>query len=114
MRTIKFIGIILIGLLLITGACSPANKAPTAALIKIQIIGTEAIEYWRPSTVAVSVGGVVTWLNTGPNQRNVISGEGLFNKSLSPGQSFNYTFSHAGTFTFHDDPSIEVDTIIVK
>ena len=114
MRTIKIIGVILIGLLLITGACSPASKAPTTALIKIEIIGTDLVEYWRPSTVAVSICGVVTWLNTGPNQRTVISGEGLFNQILSPGQSFNYTFSHGGTFTFHDDPNIEVDTIIVK
>ncbi|MDO8716169.1 MAG: hypothetical protein Q7J73_05115 [Dehalococcoidales bacterium] len=114
MRITRIIGIILIGILLVLGACSPASKAPTTALIKIQIIGTDAVEYWKPNTVLVSVGGVVTWLNTGVNQRNVISGEGLFNKSLSPGQSFDYTFSHAGTFTFHDDPNIEVDTIIVK
>lgn len=114
MRTIKITGIILIGLLLITGACSSTSKAPKTAVIKIQIVGTDLVEYWRPSTVTVSVGGVITWLNTGPSQRNVISDQGLFNQSLIPGQSFSYTFKHAGTFTFHDDPNIETNTIIVQ
>lgn len=113
MRT-KIAGVILIGLLLVTGACAPSNKNPQTALIKIQIVGTELIQYWRPSTVAVAVGGTVTWQNTGPDQRNVISDEGLFNKTLPPGQSFIYTFKQAGTFTFHDDPNIETDTIIVN
>jgi plastocyanin len=110
----KFIGIIIIGSLLIIGACATTNKAPNTAAIKIQIVGTDLIEYWRPSTAVISAGGVVTWLNTGPSQRSVISDQGLFNEILVPGKSFSYTFKDAGTFTFHDDPNIETDTIEVK
>ncbi len=111
MRT-KIIGLILVGLLLVSGACG--SKAPKTALITVQLIGTEQVPYWRPSTATVAVGGSVTFKNTGIDTRSVISDQGLFNKSLSPGESFKYTFTKAGTFTFHDDPNIDTNTIIVQ
>ncbi|MDO8715985.1 MAG: hypothetical protein Q7J73_04165 [Dehalococcoidales bacterium] len=111
MRITRIIGIILIGILLVLGACSPARQIPSTAQIKVVDIHDTIIEDWRPSTVVVSVGGVVTWLNTGNIQHAVISGEGLFNQILSPGQSFNYTFTHNGTFTYRDDPSYQYNLV---
>lgn len=117
----RIMGTLFVGVLLVVGACSPtstapASQAPTTALFKVES-GDDAVESWRPMTAVVSVGGVVTWQNTGYGNRDVISGEGLFNLNLTPGQSFVYTFTHIGTFTFHDDPNnpySEVDTIIVR
>ena len=113
MRT-KILGIVLNEVLLFTGACAPSSNNPKTATINIQIVGTELIQYWRPSTVAIAVGGTVIWQNTGPDVRNIISDQGLFNQSLTPGKSYKFVFTHAGTFTFHDDPNIETNTIIVK
>ena len=108
----KIISFILLGLLLVSGGCGP--KAPTTALIKIQLVGTEQTPYWQPNTALVAVGGTITWSNTGVDSRSVISDQGLFDEVLSPGQTFKYTFKKAGTYTFHDDPNIETNTIIVK
>lgn len=111
MPVTRIIAILLTGTLLITGAC--AQKAPRTAQIKIELI--DATEEWRPSTVSISAGGVVTWTNTGRIlQHSVISGEGLFNKNLSPGESFSYTFTRSGTFTYHDEVYISVGTIYVE
>jgi plastocyanin len=121
MNMSRIIGTLVVGVLLVLGGCSPtstapASKAPTTALIKVES-GDDAVESWRPMTAVVSVGGVVTWLNSGYGNHYVISGEGLFNLSLSPGQSFKYTFTHGGNFTFHDDlknPYSEVGTVMVQ
>ncbi len=111
----RTLAVILIGVLLLNGACAPASKVPTTARIKVVLI--DGGEEWSPSTVKVSAGGVVTWTNTGNSfSHALISGEGLFNERLSPGQSFNYTFTHNGTFTYHDDPytPVGIFTIYVE
>ena len=109
----RIVAVILFGVLLLNGACASSGKAPTAVLIKVVLV--DAGEEWFPSTVRVSAGGVVTWTNTGNSfSHALISGEGLFNEHLSPGQSFNYTFTHNGTFTYHDEPYNSVGTIYVE
>ena len=102
-KLFRIAAVILIGVLFINGACAPASKAPTAARINVVLI--DAGEEWSPSTIRVAAGGIVTWTNTGNSYSHaLISGEGLFNERISPGQSFNYTFSKRGTYTYHDDP----------
>ncbi|MDO8716696.1 MAG: hypothetical protein Q7J73_07830 [Dehalococcoidales bacterium] len=108
----RIVAVILIGGLLLTGSCTQASKAPKSVLIKLVLV--DGGEEWSPSTVSVSAGGVVTWANTGNSfSHALISGEGLFNQVLSPGQSFNYTFTHNGTFTYHDDPYTPVGIGII-
>ena len=105
MRITKIIGVILTGIILISGACSPAPRITATAQVKVLYNSDE--ETWTPSITFVSVGGVVTWLNDGFNLHAVISEEGLFDQTLSPGQSFNYTLSKPGTYTYHDDRNTE-------
>lgn len=114
MRIARIIAIVLVGILPGLEACSPVPQIPSTVLIKAVDVHDTVLEDWRPSTIVVSVGGVVTWLNAGNLQHAAISGEGLFNQTLSPGQSFNYTFTHSGNFTYHDDPYNSIGTIIVK
>ena len=111
MRIIRIIAIMLIGVLLISGACA-SPRTPATVQIKIEIV--DAAEEWRPSSVSVSAGDVVSWLNTGNFQHALVSGEGLFKESLSPKQSFNYTFTRSGTFTYHDEPYTSVGQVYVK
>jgi plastocyanin len=106
---------ILLGLLFaITASCG--SNAPAKVQIKIEF-GDDAAESWRPINSVVSRGGIVTWLNSGYAKHEVISGEGLFNSTLSPGQTFSFTFPKSGNFTFHDDLSnsyTEIGTITVR
>jgi plastocyanin len=60
-----------------------------------------------PQGISVQAGTTVTWVNHDEVAHNVrqIESEFLSPDSMSPGQSFSYTFSGAGTFryqcTFH-------------
>ncbi len=59
---------------------------------------------FNPGTVTVKVGTKVTWTNndSAPHTVTSDSGSPLNSKSiLSPGQSFSYTFTTAGTFPYH-------------
>ena len=99
----------LIGLVMIS-ACSRTPTVPKTAEIVIEKI--DATDEWRPSTVAIARGGNVTWNNTSTVlPHSVISGEGLFNVTLAGGESFTYTFTQNGTFTYSDAPN-PVGTVI--
>ncbi len=114
MRIIRIITIILMGVLLIPGGCTPTRPPKTAL---IQVVLEYPLENWRPSTITVAAGGTITWANKGSLQHTVVSGEGLFDtQKLWPGESFNYTFTKRGTYTYHDDPytPIGAGTIYVE
>ncbi len=108
MRIIPIIAAMVIGILLIPGACS-TTRPPKTALI--QVVLEYPLENWRPSAISVAAGGTVTWTNKGNSQHGVVSGEGLFEtQKLWPGESFNYTFAKSGTYTYHDDPVTPIGT----
>ena len=113
MRITKITGIVITGIMLIVGACSSASKAPSSAQVTAGNTGG-LTEGWRTVSVSISTGGVVTWVNKGNLQHSVISDQGLFNETLSFEQSFNYTFSKPGTYTYHDNPNTELDIVVVK
>lgn len=121
MRITRTLTILFVGLLLIIiGGCASTRQTPTppapapmtlpmASLIKIisdpqlaQGIGPYGGEF-RPRTITVSVGAVVTWNNTDTKGHTVTSNDGLFNKRLAYGESFSYTFTERGSFTYHCD-----------
>ena len=112
MRISVFTASLLLGLLLISG-CARSEPVPKTALITIEKI--DATDEWRPSVVAIAKGGTVTWKNTSlVLVHSVISGEGLFNEKISAGESFKYTFTQIGTFTYHDEAFTAAGTIYVK
>ena len=113
MKIAFLLGTIIIITAVTGGGCSASNKTPSRVQLNIEYVGG-GTEGWRPNAVSISAGGVVTWINKGNFLHSVISGEGLFNETVSQGQSFNYTFSKPGTYTYHDDPDNELCTIIVK
>ncbi len=110
MKLSTIAAVFLLGMLLATG-CGP--KIPKTAQIKIELVGES--DEWRPSSVEIVKGGTVTWTNTGKVQpHSVISGEGLFSKTLGTGESFSFTFTQNGTFTFRDATGDFIGTIYVK
>ncbi len=58
---------------------------------------------FSPATLTVKSGTKVTWTNndTAPHTVTSDSGNQLNSSTLSPGQSFSYTFTDAGTIDYH-------------
>ncbi len=58
---------------------------------------------FQPGTMTVKVGEIVTWSNTDTAAHTVTSDTaGLFDSGpIAQGATFKFTFSQAGTFTYH-------------
>lgn len=78
--------------LAIAGTARAANT--TVAITNFQ---------FTPGTITVAVGDSVTWMNNAASTSHTTTSDGaLWNSgTLSPGQSFSFTFATAGTFTYH-------------
>ena len=71
---------------------------------------------FNPSTMNVTVGTTVMWINKENATQNVVSDSGLFGSgNLTNGKSYNYTFNQTGTYPYHSsiNPSM-TGTIIVS
>ncbi len=60
---------------------------------------------FNPSTLTVNVGDTVHWSNDDSTTHTVTSGtsptpDGMFNSTLAPGATFDFTFTTAGTFNY--------------
>jgi plastocyanin len=67
--------------------------------------GTNATSvYYSPTNLVVVIGvnNTVTWVNNDDVPHTATADNGSFNSgSLNPGQSYTYTFTTPGTFTYH-------------
>lgn len=103
--TIVILAFVLVGLLT---ACAPKKEtapAPSPGTNEVWIIGWNYV----PQTINVAAGTTVTWTNTHREFHTVTSDDGLFDSPLGFGESFSYTFTSPGTFTYHDkatDPPV--------
>ncbi len=71
---------------------------------------------FSPSSLTVKAGTKVTWTNNDSVTHTVTEGNGAFNSGdLAPGSSFSFTFSKAGTYSYHCSihPSMTA-TIVVQ
>jgi amicyanin len=63
---------------------------------------------YSPSPLTVKVGTTVTWTNTDIARHTVTVDDATKNGPKSPffgqGQSYSFTFTQAGTFTYHCEP----------
>lgn len=110
-KTTLLLGLTLLGLIMLAGGCSPSQST---VQIKIAVVGDD-IEEWRPVLMSVRTGGTVSWLNNGNEGHSVISDESLWSdRHLPPGESFNFTFTTPGTFTYRDVTDTFTGTILVK
>jgi plastocyanin len=93
-------------------APTPATPTPSGNGQSVSIINFA----FSPAMLSVSVGAKVTWTNNGSVPHTVTADQGAFDSNaLSPGNSFSFTFTKAGTYTYHCKihPSMTA-TIIVK
>lgn len=57
---------------------------------------------FSPSSIKVKVGDKVTWTNQDSTTHTVTADDGLFDSGdLAQGKSFSFTFTKAGTYTYH-------------
>jgi hypothetical protein len=119
-----------IGVLLVISSCShtlntsspqtpnnPASKnqpsgppPPVTVMIVFDFSGAEfqGLDAYKgefkTQVIKIPVGTTVTWENDETylgNKHNVTSKNGLFDKDLNVGESFNYTFTKPGTFDYY-------------
>jgi plastocyanin len=77
--------------------------APSKALHK-QVLAKEvkSIYLFGPKTVKIKVGTTITWSNTSDAEHNVtFDKNSKVNMDFKPNKSVSYTFTKAGTFTYH-------------
>jgi plastocyanin len=57
---------------------------------------------FSPASLTVKTGTKVTWTNKDAVTHTVTADQGAFNSGLlSPGNSFSFTFTQAGTYSYH-------------
>ena len=80
-------------------ACGKGSSptAPTPMSVSIVSGG------FTPSSISISAGSTVTWMNNDTTAHSVVADGGAFSSgSIAPGGQYGYTFPSAGTFTYHD------------
>ena len=81
------------------------TTAPTAAPTTAPSNGNSisiANFAFAPNSLTVKVGTKVTWTNNDSVAHTVTENNGAFNSGdLAPGSSYSFTFSKAGTYSYH-------------
>ena len=112
-------GIAALGLLVLSVSLPAQAKAPTPPVMVADVAGSKiTIENYEfnPATLTVPAGTSVTWTNRDDDPHTVTSSENVF---ASPGldidETFSYTFSTPGTYTYHCNLHPHMTgTIVVK
>ncbi len=95
-------------------ATEPALSPPvlTVGEAKIDIYQRD----YMPRIITIHAGNTVTWTNKDYEVHTITSTDDLFNGFLAYGESFSYTFTERGTFTYYcgPHPALPTGTIIVK
>ncbi len=71
---------------------------------------------FNPTTLNVTVGTTVTWINRAGATQEIVSDSGIFDSgNLTNGMSYNYTFNQSGSYPYHSsvNPSM-TGTVVVS
>ena len=108
----------------LTGLLSHNSGGSTVDIVKNASTMKAGGKAFNPDPVQVSKGGTVTWKNTDTVSHTVTSGTGpsdphsgkvFDSKLISPGKTFEYKFTHAGTYYYYCTVHPEmVGRVVVK
>lgn len=80
-----------------TAPTPTATTAPTSGGNSVSIANFA----FSPKSLTVKVGTTVTWTNNDSVTHTVTANGGAFNHTLNPGNPFSFTFTKAGTYSYH-------------
>ena len=96
---------------LLLAACAPkTSPTPAGTLPPIQFATAQSGEVkvsiasyaFDPALITITTGSTITWTNNDSVSHNVLADDGSWGSdSLAKGDSFSYTFTQAGTFSYH-------------
>ena len=90
-----------VGVALVARPLGIIGTQPSAAAQGSASVGIVDFAF-DPSSVAVDAGATVTWTNQGPSPHTVTADDGSFDSgTLNAGASFSFTFTSAGTVSYH-------------
>jgi plastocyanin len=99
------LSLILLALILLA-ACGPkAGSTPAGPLPPIQS-GEAKVSIanfaFDPAILTITTGSTVTWTNNDTVSHNIAADDGSWgSNSLAKGDTFSYTFTQAGIFSYH-------------
>jgi plastocyanin len=82
-------------------ATPTANPTPTTATSSSGNSVSIMNFSFSPNSLTVKVGTKVTWTNHDSVTHTVTANQGAFNSPVLPGSSFSFTFTKAGTYSYH-------------
>ena len=87
-------------------ACGPsASPTPAGTLPPVQSgeIKVSIANYaFDPAIITITAGSTVTWTNKDTVSHNVTTDDGSWgSNSLATGDTYSYTFTQAGTYSYH-------------
>lgn len=92
------------------------NPAPTQEASDSAIVVGMTASSFTPDVLTIKAGTTVTWTNESSLTHTVTSDTDLFDSgNMGKGDTFSYTFTSAGTYTYHCIPhkAYMIGTIIV-
>lgn len=91
-----------------TGGGGNGGGGPCASSGADLVINATAGLAFSPRFPTITAGSTVCWQNTGGPAHTVTSDDNgqTFNSNLGPGQSFEFTFTTAGSFPYHCIPHL--------
>jgi plastocyanin len=69
----------------------------TTPRVRVRIVDNR----FRPASISIERGTIVKWKNRGDRTHTTTSDDGLWNRTLSPGDTFKKKFRRRGTFSYH-------------
>ena len=67
-----------------------------------QVVRVRVVDFaFRPRNLTIAHGTVVRWMNRGDVTHTTTSNTGLWDETLSPGETFRRRFRRVGTFRYH-------------
>ncbi len=80
-----------------------ATSQPSGTVANVKIVEKNDKYMFDPATLTIKTGTQVVWTNMSDAPHTVTSDNGTFNTSsnLTQNQTFMFTFTTAGTFTYH-------------
>jgi plastocyanin len=91
--TMVTLGLVLLG----GGSVGVSSATASAGGSRVSVMDNE----FQPGRLRVQKGTRVKWTHNGSNPHTVTSNTGLFDESLSSGETFSRRFKKAGRFPYH-------------